>query len=95
MEADRTLSDDSVLYLYAFVALPVQLPAIAGVEENTPVFLVEYADTGCVVSVVPDGSPFTTAVGMAKPLPSSTVTVCTLQQLISSLTTLPKMSILR
>jgi hypothetical protein len=53
VDADRTLSDDSVLYLYAFVALPVQLPAIAGVEENTPVFLVEYADTGCAVSVVP------------------------------------------
>ena len=52
MEAGASLTDASVLYLYGFVSLPVQLPAMTGVEEDAAVFLVEYAHIGCAVSVV-------------------------------------------
>ncbi len=52
METGSSLTESSVLYLYGFVLLPVQLPAITGVEEDAPVFLVEYAHIGCAVSVV-------------------------------------------
>jgi Gas vesicle synthesis protein GvpL/GvpF len=52
VETAPALSTASVLYLYGFVSLPVQLPAVVGVEENGPVFLVEYADIGCAVSLV-------------------------------------------
>jgi transitional endoplasmic reticulum ATPase len=53
VETPLALTDESLLYLYGFVSLPAQLPAVTGVEENVPVFLVEYADVGCVVSLVP------------------------------------------
>lgn len=52
MEAAPSLTDETVLYLYGFVSLPVKLPAVTGVEENAAVFLLEYADIGCAVSVV-------------------------------------------
>jgi hypothetical protein len=52
VETAPALTDESVLYLYGFVSLPVQVPALTGVEENAPVFLVEYADIGCAVSLV-------------------------------------------
>jgi len=52
MEEGHAVVHESGLYLYGFVSLPVQLPAVMGVEENVPVFLVEYADIGCAVSVI-------------------------------------------
>jgi hypothetical protein len=52
MEERHAVVDESGLYLYGFVSLPIQLPAVMGVEENVPVFLVEYADIGCAVSVI-------------------------------------------
>jgi hypothetical protein len=52
MEDGHAVTEESGLYLYGFVSLPVQLPATTGVEENAPVFLVEYADVGCAVSVI-------------------------------------------
>ncbi len=53
METAASLTRDSVLYLYGFVAARADLSGLPAVEQGADLFLVEAAGVACAVSVVP------------------------------------------